>query len=86
MSLLNPDLQVPAQAGPPAETFHRVPAVKRRYGGISTSTLYRWIDNGTFPAPERLGPGCVAWRESVLRQYDENPEGWAAKNQQEADA
>ena len=46
MSLLNP-IQVHVES----EIFHRRPVVKRRYGNISDSTLYRWIENGTFPRP-----------------------------------
>lgn len=63
------------------EIFHRRPAVKRRYADVSDSTLYRWIDSGIFPKPERLGPNTVGWRESVLREYDDDPQGWAARNQ-----
>jgi prophage regulatory protein len=33
------------------------------------STLYRWIQNGDFPAPRRLGPGSVGWLESEINQW-----------------
>ena len=35
---------------------------------INTSdrTLYRWIREGQFPPPVRLGPNSVAWRQSVV--------------------
>lgn len=78
-------LQHSKQVHTEPETFHRRPAVKRRYGNISDSTLYRWIDNGTFPSPEKLGPNTVGWRESVLREYDADPAGWAAKHQTGSD-
>lgn len=63
-----------------AEIFHRRPAVKARYGNVSDPTLYRWIRAGIFPEPEKLGPNFVAWRESVLKEYDADPEGWACRN------
>jgi predicted DNA-binding transcriptional regulator AlpA len=66
--------------GPDMEIFHRRPAIKARYGGISDATLYRWIKVGRFPQPVKLGPNVVAWRESVLREYDADPEGWAEKS------
>ena len=57
------------------EIFHRRPAVKARYS-ISDPTLYRWIGAGLFPAPEKLGPNVVAWRESVLSEFDADPAAW----------
>ena len=61
----------------PENQFHRLPAVLARYG-ISTSTLYRWISQQKFVPPEKLGPNLVAWRESALREYDKDPQGWAS--------
>ena len=65
----------------PEHQFHRLPAVKGRYG-FSTSTLYRWMSEGRFPKPEQLGPNTVAWRESVLRGYDADPKGWGEKSRE----
>lgn len=77
MSLANTEFTQPTSFN---ETWHRRPAVKRRYADISDSTLYRWMDEGRFPKPEKIGPNTVAWRESVLAEYDADPEGWAARN------
>ncbi|MDX7952199.1 AlpA family phage regulatory protein [Lichenihabitans sp. Uapishka_5] len=33
---------------------------------VSVSTLYRWMDAGTFPKPLKLGDACVRWREEDL--------------------
>ena len=63
----------------PEHQFHRLPAVKGRYG-FSTSTLYRWMAEGRFPKPDQLGPNTVAWRESSLREYDADPAGWSERN------
>ena len=63
----------------PEHQFHRLPALKSRYG-VSTSTLYRWMAEGRFPSPIKLGPGAVAWRESALREFDADPTGWAERN------
>ncbi len=38
----------------------------RQLFGISTSTLYRWVNNGHFPAPVQIGPRVVAWRLADL--------------------
>jgi predicted DNA-binding transcriptional regulator AlpA len=63
----------------PEHQFHRLPAVRARYD-VSTSTLFRWMSEGRFPKSESLGPNTRAWRESVLREFDADPQGWAEKN------
>jgi predicted DNA-binding transcriptional regulator AlpA len=35
----------------------------------SKSTLWRWISEHRFPAPEKLGPGSTRWNVSVLREH-----------------
>ena len=65
---------------PPHERFYRRPAVKKRYGNLSDSSLFRWIQQGIFPAAEKLGPNYSAWRGSILDEYDADPQGWAAKH------
>lgn len=37
--------------------------------GVSNATLYRWIRDGRFPAPVRLGPNSVGWRESAIQEW-----------------
>ena len=58
------------------ERWLRRPEVKTRYGNISDPTLYRWINAGLFPAPERLGPNTAAWRDSALSEFDADPAAW----------
>jgi prophage regulatory protein len=37
--------------------------------GITRSTIYARIAAGTFPAPRRVGPGTVRWRESDIQAW-----------------
>lgn len=36
---------------------------------LGRSTIYRWIADGSFPPPVRLGPRAVAWRWSDLDRW-----------------
>lgn len=40
--------------------------------GISTSTLYRWIDDGTFPRARQLSVNCVRWPASEVKAWLES--------------
>ncbi len=47
-----------------------------RYSGLkdlkivnNRTTLYRWIKDGRFPKPIRLGPNSVAWRWSAIEAW-----------------
>ena len=35
----------------------------KRLGGISTATLYRWVQQGRIKPPLQLGPNTVGWTE-----------------------
>jgi excisionase family DNA binding protein len=37
--------------------------------GLGRSTIYRWIDDGRFPGPIEIGPGCVRWREDEVEAW-----------------
>lgn len=52
------------------ETILRLPDVLNRTG-LSRSTLYRRVDDGTFPAPINLGPRAVGWPESEIQTWIE---------------
>jgi prophage regulatory protein len=41
--------------------------------GLSRSTLYRKIQNGTFPAQMRISTRCAGWRESAVNAWMQNP-------------
>ncbi len=41
--------------------------------GLSRTTIYRKIKEGTFPAQLRISDHCCGWRESSLERWMENP-------------
>lgn len=41
--------------------------------GLSRSTLYRKIQNGTFPKNVQLSMRCTGWRESAINEWIRNP-------------
>jgi prophage regulatory protein len=44
--------------------------------GLSRSTLYRKIAEGTFPAQLRISIHGVGWRESDIDRWVNDPSGW----------
>lgn len=61
--------------------FLRLPAVLERTG-LSRSTLYRKIDEGTFPRQVHIAARCAAWRESAIDEWMVNPMIYSAQDQQ----
>jgi prophage regulatory protein len=49
----------------------RLPTVLK-ITGLGRSTIYRWIAEGSFPAPVRLGRRAVAWRWSDLARWTQS--------------
>lgn len=41
--------------------------------GLSRSTLYRKVQNGTFPRQVRISIRCAGWRESAVNAWMQNP-------------
>lgn len=41
--------------------------------GLSRSTLYRKIQNGTFPKQVQISIRCSGWRESAISAWMRNP-------------
>ncbi|TGX45895.1 AlpA family phage regulatory protein [Sphingomonas naasensis] len=41
--------------------------------GLSRSTMYRKMGNGTFPGNIRISTRCVGWRESAINVWLRNP-------------
>ena len=37
--------------------------------GIRRSAIYRWMNDGRFPTPVRVGPRAVRWRESDVQGW-----------------
>ena len=50
------------------ERIYRRPDVEQLVG-LSRSTLYAMMADGTFPKPVRLGKRAVGWRERDLRDW-----------------
>ncbi|WP_186082031.1 helix-turn-helix transcriptional regulator [Burkholderia gladioli] len=40
--------------------------------GVKKTTLYRWIREGTFPAPVQLGIRSVGWLATDVQQWVES--------------
>lgn len=51
-----------------ATSILRLPEVKSRTG-LSRSTIYLRVNDGTFPAPVSLGERAVGWIESEVQQW-----------------
>ena len=61
----------------------RRPEVERM-SGLSCSTIYEKVANGTFPAPVRLGAKAVGWREDeVLAWIESRPRAGTRKGEAE---
>jgi len=50
------------------DKFLRLKQVKE-ISGLSRSSIYRFMENGTFPKSVDLGPRLIAWRESELKEW-----------------
>lgn len=52
------------------ETFLRRSAVEQ-ITGLRRSSIYKFIDEGRFPKPIRIGPRAVAWLESDIAAWQQ---------------
>lgn len=43
---------------------------------VGKSTVWRWVSEGRFPRPIRLGARCTVWRQSDLDAWMADPAGW----------
>ncbi|NWO07152.1 MAG: helix-turn-helix domain-containing protein [Alteromonadaceae bacterium] len=50
--------------------FYTVDEVSSRYK-VSTKTIWRWVREGRFPRPIKVGPGTTRWREKDLQAFEE---------------
>ena len=46
----------------------RRPEVERRVG-LRRASIYKWMAEGTFPKPVKLGEKAVAWVETEIDQW-----------------
>jgi prophage regulatory protein len=49
--------------------------------GLSRSTLYRKMNEGTFPAQVRISIHGAGWRESAINRWIEDPVGWRPESE-----
>lgn len=54
------------------ERIFRLKTVLERTG-LCHSTLYRKMENGTFPQNVCISVRCVGWRESAVTEWTRNP-------------
>ncbi len=57
---------------PSPNSFVRLPEVLKETG-LSRATLYRKVQDGTFPKQVRIATRCVGWRRSAIEQWQANP-------------
>lgn len=46
--------------------------------GLSRSTLYRKIEQGTFPRQLKISLRCSAWRESAVEKWLRDPDAFTS--------
>jgi prophage regulatory protein len=61
------------------ERIIRLPTVLARTG-LSRSTLYRKIADGTFPAQVRISVHGAGWHESAISRWIADPASYRADN------
>jgi len=61
------------------ELQRRTKVLKRT--GLSNSTLYYFIAEGTFPKPVKLGKRTVAWKKSLVDEWIESREVSGGSNE-----
>ena len=50
----------------------RADEVRRRCGNPSRVTIWRWIRDGRFPQPVKLGENSIAWFEDEVDDHQAN--------------
>lgn len=62
----------------PIDRILRLPAVLDSTG-LSRSTLYRKIQDGSFPKQIPISARCAGWRESAINDWLRNPQFWSVQ-------
>jgi prophage regulatory protein len=52
--------------------------------GLSRSTIYRKMKDGTFPSQVHISEHCCGWRESTINCWMEDPQNYRAGEQLQA--
>ncbi len=53
--------------------------------GLSRSTIYRKIAEGTFPPQIKISTNGAGWKESDINRWVSNPAGWRQRSFNEFD-
>lgn len=53
--------------------------------GLSRSTIYRKMKDGTFPPKLEISSNGVGWHESEIDRWVADPKGWRARTRNEFD-
>jgi prophage regulatory protein len=61
----------------PVDRILRLKAVQERTG-LCRSTLYRKMQNGTFPKNIKISTRCTGWRESAVAEWLKSPMFYSA--------
>jgi prophage regulatory protein len=69
------DQMMEARLVPEPDRIIRLRTVLNRTG-LSRSTLYRKIGEGTFPKQVKISVHGAGWRESAVNQWIEKPDGY----------
>jgi prophage regulatory protein len=67
---------MPTQTETP-DRILRLKVVQERTG-LCRSTLYRKMQNGTFPRNIKISTRCTGWRESAVAEWLKNPMFYSA--------
>lgn len=49
--------------------------------GLSRSTIYRKISEGTFPAQLKISTNGAGWHESDINRWIASPSGWKPRSE-----
>jgi predicted DNA-binding transcriptional regulator AlpA len=62
--------------------YNGTPVVCKRYN-VSRVTLHRYVSEGLFPEPLRIGPKIKAWTDEMLDAHDARLEAEAKQRAEE---
>lgn len=49
--------------------YQNIHAVSKRFD-VTPSTIWRWVKDGVFPAPRKIGPSVARWHDDDVRQFE----------------
>nr|WP_180722516.1 AlpA family phage regulatory protein [Paraburkholderia sp. PGU16] len=68
----------PADPRPPAAIMRRVEV--ERETGLSRSTIYQRVKEGTFPPQLKIGPRSIGWRVADIESFLKSPANYRAED------